>query len=142
MSQFTRKKVVVLGVLGVDAHVVGNKIMAHALESEGFKVVNIGIFSSPQDFIRAAIETAADAILVGSLCGHGELECRGFRESCIEAGIGKIHLVIGGNLVVGRQNWEGVEAHFRGMGFDRVYPPGVPPHQVIEDLKSDLERKD
>ena len=71
----------------------------------------------------------------GSLCGHGELECRGFRESCIEAGIGKIHLVIGGNLVVGRQNWEGVEAHFRGMGFDRVYPPGVSPHQVIEDLK-------
>ena len=47
-------KTVVLGVLGVDAHVVGNKIMAHALESGGFKVVNIGTFSSQQDFIRAA----------------------------------------------------------------------------------------
>jgi methylaspartate mutase sigma subunit len=135
-----KSKTVILGVLGVDAHVVGNKIMAHALENEGFTVVNIGIFSSQQDFIRAAIETAADAILVGSLCGHGELECRGFRENCIEAGIGKIHLVMGGNLVVGKQNWPEVEAHFLRMGFDRVYPPGVSPAKVIEDLKGDLER--
>ena len=48
-----KPKTVVLGVLGVDAHVVGNKIMAHALENEEFKVVNIGIFSSQEDFIRA-----------------------------------------------------------------------------------------
>ena len=132
-------KTVVLGVLGVDAHVVGNKIMAHALESGGLKVVNIGTFSSQQDFIRAAIETSAHAILVGSLCGHGELECRGFRESCIEAGIGDIHLVVGGNLVVGKQKWEEVEKRFLQMGFNRAYPPGVPPRQVIEDLKIDLE---
>jgi methylaspartate mutase sigma subunit len=106
MAKAIGLKTVVLGVLGVDAHVVGNKIMAHALESGGFKVVNIGTFSSQQDFIRAAIETAADAILVGSLCGHGEMECRGFRENCIEAGIGEVHLVVGGNLVVGKQKWE------------------------------------
>jgi methylaspartate mutase sigma subunit len=140
MSNSKEKKTVVLGVLGVDAHVVGNKIMAHALESGGFKVVNIGTFSSPQDFIRAAIEAAADAILVGSLCGHGEMECRGFRENCIEAGIGNIHLVAGGNLVVGKHQWEDVEKCFLQMGFNRAYPPGVSPKQVIEDLKKDLEK--
>ncbi len=80
------KKTVVLGVLGVDAHVVGNKIMAHALESAGFKVVNIGTFSSQEDFIRAAIESAADALLVGSLCGHGEMECREFRKNVSSPG--------------------------------------------------------
>jgi len=138
MNHRKEPKTVVLGVLGVDAHVVGNKIMAYALENGGFKVVNIGTFSSQQDFIRAAIETAAHAILVGSLCGHGELECRGFRESCIEAGIGDIHLVAGGNLVVGKQKWEEVETRFLQMGFNRAYPPGVPPRQVIEDLKKDL----
>lgn len=138
MSQKDEKKTVILGVLGVDAHVVGNKIMAHALEKAGFKVVNIGTFSSQQDFIRAAIESAADAILVGSLCGHGELECRGFRESCIEAGIGQIHLVIGGNLVVGKQKWEEVEDRFLRMGFNRAYSPGVSPQKVVEDLKKDL----
>jgi methylaspartate mutase sigma subunit len=133
------KPTVVLGVLGVDAHVVGNKIMGHALESAGFKVVNIGTFSSQEDFIRAAIESAADAILVGSLCGHGEMECRNFRENCIEAGIGNIHLVVGGNLVIGRQQWEEVEKSFLKMGFNRIYPPGVSPKKVIEDLQKDLK---
>ena len=132
------KKTVVLGVLGVDAHVVGNKIMAHALENAGFKVVNIGTFSSQEDFIRAAIESAAEAILVGSLCGHGEMECRNFRENCVEAGIGDIHLVVGGNLVIGRQQWEEVETGFLKMGFNRVYPPGVSPKKVIDDLQKDL----
>ncbi len=133
------KKTVVLGVLGVDAHVVGNKIMSYALEKEGFKVVNIGTFSSQEDFIGAAIESAADALLVASLCGHGEMECRGFREKCIEAGLGGIHLVAGGNLVVGKQRWEEVERRFLDMGFNRAYPPGVSPKKVIEDLKRDLK---
>ncbi len=134
-----KSKTIVLGVLGVDAHVVGPKIMAHALEEAGVKVVNIGIFSSQQDFIRAAIESAADAILVGSLCGHGEMECRNFRQNCVESGIGDIHLVVGGNLVVGKQEWEDVEQRFMEMGFNRVYPPGISPKAVIEDLKKDLK---
>jgi len=140
VSRKEGKKTVVLGVLGVDAHVVGNKIMAHALENEGFKVVNIGTFSSQLDFIRAAIEAAADAILVGSLCGHGELECRSFRDNCIEAGISHIHLVVGGNLVVGKQKWDEVEGRFLRMGFNRAYPAGISPQKVIEDLKKDLEK--
>ena len=139
MNVKEQRKAVVLGVLGVDAHVVGNKIMAHALENEGFKVVNIGTFSSQQEFIEAAIESAAEAILVGSLCGHGELECQGFRENCIEAGIGGIHLIVGGNLVVGKQNWPEVEKRFLEMGFNRAYPPGVSPKKVIADLKRDLK---
>ena len=132
------KKTVVLGVLGVDAHVVGNKIMAHALESAGFKVVNIGTFSSQEDFIRAAIESAADALLVASLCGHGEIECRGFREKCVESGIGDIHLVAGGNLVVGKQEWEAVQTRFLENGFQPRLPARCFPRKVIDDLKSDL----
>jgi methylaspartate mutase sigma subunit len=136
------KKTVVLGVLGVDAHVVGNKIMEYALRKESFKVVNLGTFVTQEDFIKAAVETNADAILVGSLCGHGELDCRGFRDNCIEAGKGDIHLVVGGNLVVGKQDWDGVERRFKKMGFNRVYPPGVSPKVVMEDLKEDLKLKD
>ncbi|MCX5910024.1 MAG: methylaspartate mutase subunit S [Deltaproteobacteria bacterium] len=142
MSPAPAKKTVVLGVLGVDAHVVGNKIMAHALEIAGFKVVNIGTFSSQEDFIRAAIESAAQAILIASLCGHGEMECRGFREKCMEAGIGDVQLIAGGNLVVGKQTWAEVQTRFLEMGFDRVYPPGVSPKKVIEDLKNDLQGSD
>ncbi len=140
-SHVMEEKTIILGVLGVDAHVVGNKIMEYALRKEGFKVVNLGVFVTQDEFIKAAVETNADAILVGSLCGHGELDCRGFRENCIEAGKGDIHLVVGGNLVVGKQDWEEVERRFKQMAFDRVYPSSVSPRVVAEDLKKDLESK-
>jgi methylaspartate mutase sigma subunit len=133
-----KQKRLVMGVIGVDAHVVGNKLMENALRQAGFKVTNIGTFVTQLDFIKAAIETNAEAILVGTLCGHGELDCQGFREACVEAGRGDIHLVIGGNLVVGKQDFKGVAEKFTEMGFNRVYPPGVSPKMVIEDLKEDL----
>ncbi|MEG1973137.1 MAG: methylaspartate mutase subunit S, partial [Oscillospiraceae bacterium] len=80
---------------------------------------------SPQeDFINAAVETNADAIIVSSLYGHGEIDCRGLREKCDEAGLKGIKLYVGGNIVVGKQNWEEVKSRFVAMGFDRVYPPG------------------
>ncbi|MHB8068876.1 MAG: methylaspartate mutase subunit S [Desulfobaccales bacterium] len=132
------QRTVILGVIGVDAHVVGNKIIAQALKDAGFKVVNLGTFVPAEEFIKVAIETNADAIMIGSLCGHGELDCQGFREKCIEAGKGNIHLVVGGNLVVGKQDWPGVQEKFLAMGFNRAHPPGVAVKTIIADLKKDL----
>jgi len=37
------KKTIVMGVIGADIHVVGNKVIAYALEEAGFEVVNLGI---------------------------------------------------------------------------------------------------
>lgn len=129
---------VVLGVIGSDVHAVGNRILAYALEQAGLKVVNIGVLASQEEFINAAIETGAKAILVSSLYGHGELDCRGLREKAMEAGIGNITMYVGGNLVVGKREWEQVQGIYRKMGFDRVYPPGTLPDDVIPQLQQDL----
>lgn len=129
---------IVLGVIGADAHIVGNRILEYALTESGFKVVNMGIFNSQEDFIKAAIETNARAILVSSLYGQGELDCQGFRDKCEEAGLKNILLYIGGNLVIGKQEWTDVESRFKAMGFNRVYPPETMPETAIADLKSDL----
>ncbi len=131
-------KTVVMGVIGSDCHAVGNKILEYAFSEAGYNVVNIGVLSPQEDFIDAAIETDADAILVSSLYGHGEIDCRGLREKCDEAGLKGIKLFVGGNLVVGKQNWDVVYKKFKAMGFDRVYPPGTNPQISIEDLRSDL----
>ncbi|NLM05231.1 MAG: methylaspartate mutase subunit S [Clostridiales bacterium] len=132
------KNKIVLGVIGADCHAVGNKVLDHAFTEAGFEVVNVGVLSSQEDFINAAIETNASAILVSSLYGHGEIDCRGLREKCEEAGLKDIILYAGGNLVVGKQNWEEVEKRFLDMGFDRVYGPGTSPDEGINDLKKDL----
>jgi methylaspartate mutase sigma subunit len=132
------KKTLVMGVIGADVHAIGNKILEYAFKQAGFNIVNLGVMVSQQEYIKAAIETAADAILVSSLYGHGEIDCRGLREKCDEAGLEKVPLYVGGNLVVGKTSFEEVEKKFKEMGFYRVYPPGTPPEQTIADLKNDL----
>ncbi len=129
---------VVMGVIGADCHAVGNKILDYAFTQAGFNVVNIGVLSSQEEFIQAAEETNAKAIIVSSLYGHGEIDCRGLREKCDEAGLKDILLYVGGNLVVGKHDWNEVQKKFYDMGFNRVYAPGTDPEIDIRDLRDDL----
>ena len=46
---------------------------------------------------------------------------------------------MGGNLVVGKQNFEDVEKRFLDMGFTKVYPPGSDIEEGIEYLKDLLK---
>ncbi|OGV62150.1 MAG: methylaspartate mutase subunit S [Lentisphaerae bacterium RIFOXYB12_FULL_65_16] len=129
---------IVLGVIGSDCHAVGNKILEALFTQEGFKVVNLGVMVGQDEFINAAIETGAKAILVSSLYGHGELDCQGFRERCIERGLEEIVLYVGGNLVIGKRELADVEATFRQMGFDRVFGPNADLNEAARLLHSDI----
>lgn len=128
----------VTGVIGADTHIVGNRILSMALEEAGFKVVTLGALTPADEFIKAAIEVAADGILVSSLYGQGELDCRGFRDMCVEAGLKDILLYIGGNLVVGKQDWTDVERRYRDMGFDRAFANATRTDEVIAVLDEDF----
>lgn len=132
------KDTIIMGVIGSDVHAIGNRILEYAFSEAGFNVVNLGVLTTQREFVHAAIETDAKAILVSSLYGHGEIDCRGLRQMCIEAGIGEILLYVGGNLVVGKQEWEPVEQKFLEMGFNRAFPPGTLPDEAIELLKNDM----
>jgi len=129
---------IVTGVIGSDTHIVGNRILSMALEKAGYKVVALGALTPAEEFIKAAVETDADVILVSSLYGQGELDCRGFRDLCVEAGLEDILLYVGGNLIVGKHPWEKVERIFLDMGFDRAAAPGTRVETVLEWLAQDL----
>ena len=133
-----RSKTVVLGVIGSDCHAVGNKIIEHALTREGFNVINIGVMVSQDEFIDAAIETSANAILVSSIYGHGEIDCDGLRGRCLERGLDRVVLYVGGNLVIGKRDFAEVESVFLEMGYDRVFPATVDLNQVANLLKYDI----
>ena len=132
------QKTLVMGVIGADVHAVGNQILNYAFAQAGYNVINLGVMVSQEEYIEAAIESAADAIIVSSLYGHGELDCQGLRDKCDEAGLKGILLYVGGNIVVGKQPFEEVEKRFKAMGFDRVFGPGTPPETAIEALREDL----
>ncbi|MCV4783334.1 methylaspartate mutase subunit S, partial [Escherichia coli] len=89
----------VIGVIGADCHAVGNKVLDRVFSNHGFRVISRGVMVSQDDYIDAAIETGADAIVVSSIYGHGDIDCLGMRERCIERGLGNILLYVGGNLV-------------------------------------------
>ena len=133
-----RKKVLVIGVIGADVHAVGNKILYHAFTEAGFEVINLGVMVAQEEYIAAAIESNADAIVVSSLYGQGELDCRGLREKCDEAGLKGILLYVGGNIVIGKQDFAEVEKRFKAMGFDRAVGAGTAPETTIAALKEDL----
>ena len=128
---------VILGVIGSDAHAVGITILEQALDAAGFEVVNLGVQSSQQEFIDAAQAHEGDAVLVSSLYGHAEQDCRGFHEAIEAAGIDPV-TYIGGNLAVGQDDFAETREKFREMGFDRVFDSETKPMEAIAALRNDM----
>ena len=129
---------IVLGVIGADCHSVGNKILDAFFTEAGFHVVNLGVMVSQDEFLDAAVESDAAAILVSSLYGHGLIDCEGLRQKAVERGLEQILLYAGGNLVVGKTPYDDVERKFKAMGFDRVFSPQVDLAAVARMLREDI----
>jgi methylaspartate mutase sigma subunit len=133
---------VVIGVIGDDIHIVGNRIMQLALEESGCCVFNLRTRNRPEHFVQAALEVNADAVFVSSLNGEGEHWCADFRSRFVEAGLGQTLLYVGGNVVVGNRPEPEVERLFRAYGFDRVYHQNPDIGIAIDDLFMDLKQND
>lgn len=131
---------IITGTIGDDIHSFGIKVIEHALEDAGFKVFPLGIQVAQEDFIRAAIEADAGAILISSMSGHARLLCDGFRAKCIEAGLDDIVLYVGGTLSTGDMTWDDIEPLFKKMGFNRTFPSTSLPGEIVDALKQDLAK--
>jgi methylaspartate mutase sigma subunit len=130
---------VVIGVIGDDIHVVGNRIMQLALEESGFRVFNLRTRNRPEHFRDAALEVNAHAVFVSSLNGEGEYWCSDFRRRFEAAGLDDILLYVGGNIIVGSRPQEEVVRIFRQYGFDRVFHQQPDISIAIAALQEDLK---
>jgi methylaspartate mutase sigma subunit len=134
-------KSVVIGTIGADAHMIGGWVLQRAFKEAGFTVAFLGAVVPQKDFINAAIEIDADAILVSSMYGMGILDCEGFRDKCIEAGLTDIILYVGGTVAAPlelEQNWPEIERRFQEIGFNRAFPNTVTAEEAVRTLKMDL----
>lgn len=129
---------VVIGVIGDDIHVIGNRIMQLALEESGFQVFNLRTRNRPEHFCQAALEVNAHAVFVSSLNGEGEYWCADFRRRFVDVGLPDILLYVGGNVVVGKRAPEDVATLFEQYGFDRVYHQQPDISIAISNLHEDL----
>ncbi len=96
---------------------------------------------SQEEFIHAALETGAKAILVSSLYGQAELDCQGFPDRCLEKGLNNTVLYIGGRLVIGKKRFSRVRTKFLDMGFDRVFEPDCNLEEVTQLLRQDIAER-
>jgi methylaspartate mutase S subunit len=100
--------------------------------------VELGILTPPEEFIKAALDNKADAILMSSLYGMGENDVQGFKENCIKAGLNDVILHRRKSRV---KLTSDDEVKFKKLGFDRVYPPASDVKAAIADLWTDLKAK-
>ena len=141
MASEQNGKAVVVGTIGQDAHMIGAWVLSEAFKEAGFSVTYLGAVVPQEEFIDAAIETAADAILVSSSYGMGIIDCEGLRDKCIEAGLDDIILYAGGSVAALadlESNWPAIERRFIEMGFNRVFRNTVTAEEAIATLKEDL----
>ena len=134
-------KNIVIGTIGSDAHMIGGWVLTKAFKEAGFGVTFLGAVVPQEEFVNAAIETAADAILVSSMYGMGVLDCEGLRDRCIEAGLKEIILYAGGTVAAPlelERNWPEIERRFSEMGFNRVFRNTVTAGEVVTILSRDL----
>lgn len=141
VNTMAKEKTIVTGTIGHDSHVIGIQILSRYLKEQGFEVVELGGLTPAEEFIETAKKTGAAAILISSLYGMAEFDLAEFKDKCRQAGIGDMLLYLGGNLAVGRHNFEDDEQKFKAMGFDRVYPPEIDLEVVVTDLRNDLKAK-
>jgi methylaspartate mutase sigma subunit len=134
-------KSVVIGTIGSDAHMIGGWVLQKAFKEAGFTVAFLGAVVPQRQFVDAAIETDADAILVSSMYGMGLLDCEGLRDKCIEAGLKNIILYVGGTVAAPlelEKNWPEIERRFKEIGFDRAFPNTCTANEAVQALKKDL----
>lgn len=132
---------VVIGTIGADAHMIGAWVLTRALREAGFGVAFLGAVVPQADFVEAAVETGAAAILVSSMYGMGLIDCEGLRDRCVEAGLKDIVLYAGGTVAAPLElenNWPEIERRFAAIGFDRVFKNTVTTSEVIRILREDL----
>ena len=138
-------KSVVIGTIGSDAHMIGGWVLSEAYKEAGFKVTFLGAVVPQEEFVQAAVETDADAILVSSSYGMGIIDCEGLREKCVEAGLDDIILYAGGTVAAPldiAKNWPGIEQRFHEMGFNRVFKNTCSAEESARTLKQDLGIED
>ena len=131
------KKKLVIGVIGADVHAVGIQILNHALEAAGFDVTNLGVMVSQEEYIAAAVETDADAILVSQTVTQKDIHIKQLTKmvELVEAeGLrDKVILTCGGPRISHELAQE--------LGYDAGFGPGKYAEHVMSYIMQEVVKR-
>jgi methylmalonyl-CoA mutase cobalamin-binding domain/chain len=123
---------IVVGTLGLDQHEVGAMAVAQLLMRNGFEVVYLGRFNTPDKLARVAEQEDADVVGVSvhswELAGYAPA----LVHACHAAGAA---LVVGGSVLT-----EPDERELAALGVDATFGPYAPEDRIVARLDELVER--
>ncbi|MGL4547358.1 cobalamin B12-binding domain-containing protein [Eubacterium aggregans] len=89
---------IVIGTVKGDLHDIGKNLVVMMLESAGFKIVDVGVDASPEDFVAAAVDNNADIVAMSAMLTTTMQMMDKVVAACKDAGV-DVPYLIGGALV-------------------------------------------
>jgi methylmalonyl-CoA mutase C-terminal domain/subunit len=122
------RKRILIGKIGLDGHDNGLRIVSKWLADEGFEVIYLGLYNTPEGMVRAVIQEHADLIGCSFLGGGHLFYCKKLLQLLRENGLGDKKLIVGGVIPP-----EDVQA-LRGMGVSAIFAPGTMRQTIIQEI--------
>ena len=94
-DDFTPRVTVVIGTVKGDLHDIGKNLVVMMMESAGYKVINLGVDVSKEDFVKAAKEHNADIVGMSAMLTTTMEYMEDIVKACKEAGIDAVYMVGG-----------------------------------------------
>jgi methylaspartate mutase sigma subunit len=130
---------VILGVAASDAHAVANHLIAHALRSLGFEIVNLGTCTPVSEFAAACAEhPEAEAVVIGSLNGHAQEDLRDLPAAKASGAIA-CPVILGGNLSVGSHKEANVAERLHALGVDHILEDPAELPALLDRLRDERQ---
>jgi methylmalonyl-CoA mutase C-terminal domain/subunit len=121
---------IILAKCGLDGHENGIKIVSQWLRDEGFEVLYLGLYNTPEGIIRTAIEENIDIIGLSFLEGAHIFYFKKIKEIANKMGLKDIKFVIGGVIPP-----DDIEV-LKQMGVAEVFTPGTSREKICTGIKS------
>ncbi|MEG2419805.1 MAG: cobalamin-dependent protein, partial [Eubacterium sp.] len=86
---------IVIGTVKGDLHDIGKNLVVMMLESAGFKIVDVGVDASPEDFVAAAVENNADIVAMSAMLTTTMQMMDKVVAACKDAGVEAQYLIGG-----------------------------------------------
>ncbi len=127
---------VVVAKPGLDGHDRGAKVIARALRDAGFEVIYTGLHQTPEQVVQAVVQEDADAVGLSLLSGAHLTLVPKVVDGLRAEGLDDVLVVVGGIIP------DGDIPSLREAGVDLVFTPGAPLPAIVEQLGTELDRRE
>lgn len=125
---------IVIAKAGLDGHDRGAKVIARALRDAGMEVIYTGLFQTPEQIVRTAIQEDADGIGLSILSG-AHMTLFPLVVEQLKAQDGDV-VFFGGGTIPPED-----AAALKKLGVREIFTPGAPLSQIVDFVERECSRR-